>query len=153
VPLFDFDERDAVPSRWRLRRGHPGIAERERRARRQDDRALFERLAKAFPGAYVAFDSISPVVVGNERLHDSMRFMPAAPFRWGLSDVRAMERWLPGLEILDTVTVPEIPGRFPERVGLRLRMLAMAVRVALAALAGTYRIALARLPGASRRPS
>jgi O-methyltransferase involved in polyketide biosynthesis len=61
----------------------------------RDVRALFERLAAAFPGAYVAFDSISPVVVGNERLHDSMRFMPAAPFRWGISDVRAMERWLP----------------------------------------------------------
>lgn len=114
-----------------------------------DVRALFVRLARAFPGAYVAFDSISPIVVGNERLHDSMRFMPDAPFRWGIEDVGSMKRWLPGLAVADVVTVPEIPARHPERVGLRLRMLAKAFRLALAPLARTYRIALVRLPGAS----
>jgi O-methyltransferase involved in polyketide biosynthesis len=119
----------------------------------RDVRRLFERLASAFPGAYIAFDSISPVVVGNERLHDSMRFMPAAPFQWGISDVRAMEGWIPGLEVVDVVTVPEIPARFPAHVGLRLRVLAKAVHVALAPLVRTYRIALARLPGASHSPS
>jgi O-methyltransferase involved in polyketide biosynthesis len=119
----------------------------------RDVRTLVERLARAFPGACLAFDSISPVVVGNERFHDSMRHMRAAPFRWGISDVRSVACWMDGLDVLDVVTLPEIPRRFPDRVPRRLRLLATAFRVGLSRLSRTYRLSLARLPGATGRAS
>ena len=61
MALLDFDERDARRRRSRLRRRHPGVAERERRAGRQDDRSLQHVLELA---------DVARPVVRLQRLHD-----------------------------------------------------------------------------------
>jgi O-methyltransferase involved in polyketide biosynthesis len=103
-------------------------------------RALLRRMADEFAGAELAFDSISPAVVKHQRLHDSMRHMMDAPFRWGVEDVHEIERWDRRLRIHEVATLPEIASFFSQHVPLRHRLVGQLVRRVLPGLAGAYRV-------------
>ncbi len=106
-----------------------------------DVRSLFARLAEAFGPTEIAFDSIAPMVVRHQALHDSMKHMMDAPFRWGIDDIRRIEQWDRRLAVRDVATLPEIVRRFRRRVGLSHRLVAGLVERMLPAFAGAYRLA------------
>ena len=108
-------------------------------------RSLFARLGDAFGRSEIVFDSIAPMVVRHQTLHDSMKHMMDAPFRWGIDDIRRIEQWDPRLAVRDVATLPEIARRFRGRVGLPHRLLAAFVERMLPAFAGAYRLARVEL--------
>lgn len=59
-------------------------------------RALFNKLAAEFPGASIAFDTIPEFMVG--RSHKSVDTQ-TAPFRWGNTTSRKLEKWNPRLTV------------------------------------------------------
>ena len=63
----------------------------------EDVRGLLVRLADSSARARSGSTPIAPAVVRHQRLHDSMKHMMDAPFRWGIQDIRHVERWDPRL--------------------------------------------------------
>jgi O-methyltransferase involved in polyketide biosynthesis len=110
-----------------------------------DVRSLFVRLADHFGPTELAFDSIAPMVVRHQTLHDSMKHMMDAPFRWGIDDVRGVEAWDRRLTVRDVATLPEVARRFRARVGLPHRVVGALVERMLPAFAGAYRLARVEL--------
>ena len=110
-----------------------------------DVRSLLVRLADAFGRSEIVFDSIAPMVVQHQTLHDSMKHMMDAPFRWGIDDIRRIEQWDRRLAVRDVATLPEIARRFRARIGLAHRLVARLVERALPAFAGAYRLARVEL--------
>ena len=103
-------------------------------------RSVLTRLADAFGPCEIALDSISSVVVRHQRLHDSMKHMMDAPFRWGIDDVREVEGWDPRLRVLEIATLPDIARRFPERIALVHRAAAAILRRVVPGVARAYRL-------------
>ncbi|HEY8079639.1 MAG TPA: class I SAM-dependent methyltransferase [Labilithrix sp.] len=106
-------------------------------------RALFRRLADAFAPTEIAFDSIAPIVVRHQRLHDSMRHMMDAPFRWGIKDARDIGAWDRRVCVEESATLPEIARRFRHRVPVRQRLAGALVERAMPPLARAYRVSRA----------
>lgn len=108
--------------------------------RPEDVRGLLVRIADAFAPCEVALDSIAPAVVRHQRLHDSMRHMMDAPFRWGVRDAREVETWDDRLRVRDVYTLPEIVRRFADRIGWTHRISAELVDRLAPGLAQSYRL-------------
>ena len=117
----------------------------------EDVRALLVRLADSFGPCEIALDSIAPAVVRHQRLHDSMKHMMDAPFRWGIQDIRHVERWDPRLAVRDVATLPEIASRFRDRVPLSHRIVGAFVKRALPDVARAYRLSRIAVGGAGER--
>jgi O-methyltransferase involved in polyketide biosynthesis len=110
-----------------------------------DVRSIFARLGDVFGPTEIVFDSIAPMVVRHQTLHDSMKHMMDAPFRWGIDDIRRIEQWDRRLAVRDVATLPEIARRFRGRVGLPHRLVAAFVERMVPAFAGAYRLARVEL--------
>jgi len=67
-------------------------------------RALFHRLADRFPGALFALDACSPLMRRTARLFEAVGTTRAG-FRWGMADLRHIERWNPRYRVLDVAQV------------------------------------------------
>ncbi len=105
-----------------------------------DVRSLLVRLADAFGACEIALDSIASLIVRHQRLHDSMKHMMDAPFRWGIDDVRDIERWSARFRVGDVATLPDIARRFPDQVPIRHRVAGALLRGVLPGFAGAYRL-------------
>ena len=105
-----------------------------------DVRALLARLADAFGPSEIALDSIGPLVVRHQALHDTMKHMMDAPFRWGIDDIHGIERWDPRLRIREVATLPDIAQRFADRVALVHRVVGAIARWTLPGVSGAYRL-------------
>ena len=116
-------------------------------------RSLLVGLADAFGPCEIALDSIAPAVVRHQRLHDSMKHMMDAPFRWGIQDIRQIEQWDDRLTVRDVATLPEIAVRFRDRVALSHRILGSFVQRALPGLARAYRLSRIAIGGPTKRSS
>jgi O-methyltransferase involved in polyketide biosynthesis len=106
----------------------------------EDVRGLLVRIADTFGPCEVALDSIAPAVVRHQRHHDSMKHMMDAPFRWGIRDVRDVERWDPRFAVREVATLPDVAMLFRERVALSHRLAAAFVARALPGFARAYRL-------------
>lgn len=106
----------------------------------EDVRGLLVRLANAFGPCEIALDSIAPAVVRHQRLHDSMKHMMDAPFRWGIDDIRDVERWDPRFAVRDVATLPDIASRFRDRVAFSHRIVGALVKRVLPGFARAYRL-------------
>jgi O-methyltransferase involved in polyketide biosynthesis len=106
----------------------------------KDVRALLVRIASSFGPCEVAFDSIAPGVVRHQRHHDAMKHMMDAPFRWGISDVREVERWDPRFSVREIATLPDVASLFRERVAFTHRVAAAIVSLAMPSFARSYRL-------------
>jgi len=113
----------------------------------EDVRRLLVRLADSFGPCEIALDSIAPAVVRHQRLHDSMKHMMDAPFRWGIQDVRDVERWDPRLAVRDVATLPDIASRFRDRVALSHRIVGAVVKRALPGVGSAYRLSRIAIRG------
>lgn len=89
----------------------------------RDLRPLFSRLADAFPGALLLFDTMSTWWVENQRRHDALEHVEAR-LQWGLDDVGDLEWWDSRFKIVDSVTLGDIVHRFKRRVPIQYRVLA-----------------------------
>jgi O-methyltransferase involved in polyketide biosynthesis len=103
-------------------------------------RRLLVHLADAFGPTEFAFDSIGHVVVRHQSLHDSMKHMMDAPFRWGIDDIADVERWDSRLAVEEVATLPDIARRFRSAVALRHLLAGALVERVSPRLAGAYRL-------------
>jgi len=68
--------------------------------RRDQVKSLVVALRKNFPGSEVIFDAFSPLVVHGNNLRMRIRHM-GVRYHWGIGDARELERWAPGMRLLD----------------------------------------------------
>lgn len=106
----------------------------------EDVRGLLTRIANDFGPCEVALDSIAPAVVRHQRHHDSMKHMMDAPFRWGIRDVRDLERWDRRLAVREVATLPDVARLFRDRVSLSHRLAGAFVSRAMPGFARAYRL-------------
>ena len=85
-------------------------------------RGFFDLLAENFPGAQIIFDSISPLAVRFQRYYDALQHVDAE-FRWGLPDVKDLEKWHKNIKVLETGNFGNLPARFFQCFPFRSRLL------------------------------
>lgn len=122
-----------------------------------DVRDVLVRIADTFGPTEIALDSIGSLVVRHQAFHDSMRHMLDAPFRWGIDDVREIERWDDRLSVVEAATLPDIARRFSDVVAFPQRLAGIVADRMLPRLASAYRltriaISASTSPGSRRRP-
>jgi methyltransferase (TIGR00027 family) len=78
---------------------------------------VFTLILANFPGAYLAFDSMSPFMVKNQKRHDAMKDFEAR-FQWGIADIRAIAAWNSQYRLLETQTFNDLPLKQSLRMGL-----------------------------------
>jgi len=106
-------------------------------------REVFALLAEHFPGALFAFDSMSPLMLKNQKHHDAMKFYEAR-FQWAIADLGQLQTWPGAPQILETKRLSDGPPRYRYRVPLWQRLL-----FALPPFKDMYRLSLVRLAGAA----
>ncbi|MBC8951926.1 class I SAM-dependent methyltransferase [Xenorhabdus sp. PB62.4] len=80
-----------------------------------ENKSLFNRLAKEFKGAYIAFDLLNKWMSLSSKKHESVKCFDAT-FKSGLDDEREIEKWADGLTYMETKLLKDCP-RF-EDMGL-----------------------------------
>lgn len=78
---------------------------------------LFASLVKNFPGCYFVFDSMSPLMVKNQKQHDAIKPF-SAKFQWGIKDIRDIAKWDARYQILEVKTMKDAPSQYYQRIGL-----------------------------------
>ncbi|WP_059013562.1 class I SAM-dependent methyltransferase [Streptomyces specialis] len=73
-----------------------------------DVRGVIERIAAAFPGSWLALDTISPPLLEAQDQHDALSKVEAR-MRWGCADADIITAWVPGSRLLGTHTMSTLP--------------------------------------------
>ncbi|MFB2771287.1 class I SAM-dependent methyltransferase [Pelatocladus sp. BLCC-F211] len=100
---------------------------------------LFTNLLQEFPGSWFAFDSMSPLIVKNQKYHDSLKYT-SAKFDWGISDIYKIKNWDNRYQILDICRFSDLPSKYLKRFSLIERFLFSYIPF----LANSYRLALVK---------
>ncbi len=106
----------------------------------QQVQQLFANLLQAFPGSWFAFDSLSPLVVKNQKRHDAIKHT-SAKFDWGISDIRKIKAWDSRYQVMQVCTFADLPAKYLKRFSLLNRLLFSYIPI----LRNTYRLALVKL--------
>ncbi|NJM22250.1 MAG: hypothetical protein HC815_30655 [Richelia sp. RM1_1_1] len=69
----------------------------------QQVKHLFDKLIENFFDSRFAFDSISPLMVKNQRYHGSIKRV-SAKFDWSISDIREIQNCNSGYLMMEVVT-------------------------------------------------
>lgn len=69
-----------------------------------------------------------------------MKHMMDAPFRWGIGEIRDIERWDPRFAVREVATLPDVANLFRERVAFTHRLAAAFVSRVMPGFAGAYRL-------------
>lgn len=83
---------------------------------------LFAMLADHFPGSRLAFDSISPFTLQNQKRHDMHKHMRAR-FAWAIKNANEIEEWDARFKVLETQTLWDLPRRYIKSMPFKLRLL------------------------------
>jgi len=114
-------------------------------------RTVFERLAARFPGARLAFDAMTSLVVRHQRHHDAMRHF-AARFTWAVPDAQVVETWDGGIRLEESRRFYDLLYERARRLPRMARWLGRAAGILYPPLKRAYTVNLARLgtatPGA-----
>ena len=78
---------------------------------------VFAMLAEHFPGALLAFDSLSPYRVKHQNQHDAIKHFEAR-FQWGIEDIHNIQMWNPLYKILKIERYQDAPLKYLLRMGL-----------------------------------
>jgi O-methyltransferase involved in polyketide biosynthesis len=78
---------------------------------------VFAMLAEHFPGALLAFDSLSTYRVKHQNQHDAIKHFEAR-FQWGIEDVSNIQLWNPLYKILEIERYQDAPLKYLLRMGL-----------------------------------
>ncbi len=100
---------------------------------------LFANLSNHFPGSWLAFDSVSPFIVKNQKHHDSLRHT-SAKFDWGIEDIRLIKNWDSRYEVMEVYTYRDLLTRYQRRFSLFTRLISL-----IPVFSSMYRVALIRL--------
>jgi O-methyltransferase involved in polyketide biosynthesis len=100
---------------------------------------LFATLIDRFPGCLFAFDSMTSLMVKNQKRHDAIQLFNAR-FDWSIEDIRDLSDWHPEYRVLKTMRMSDLPSRYLQRMSLRDRVLML-----LPPIANAYRLALTQL--------
>jgi O-methyltransferase involved in polyketide biosynthesis len=101
---------------------------------------LFANLLHEFPGSWFAFDSMSPLMVKNQKHHDSLKYT-SAKFDWGISDIQKIKNWDSRYQILEVCRFSDLPKKYLKRFSLINRLLFSYIPP----LGNMYRLALVKL--------
>lgn len=101
---------------------------------------LFGMLADHFSGSRLIFDSMSPLIVRNQKRYD-MHKHTRARFAWGIKDVREIEKWDARYKLSETRTLWDLPRRYIKSMPLKMRLLFALIPP----MRNAYRLNLARL--------
>ncbi|MDT0269007.1 class I SAM-dependent methyltransferase [Streptomyces sp. DSM 44915] len=72
-------------------------------------RGVVERIARAFPGCWLALDSNSPELVAAQDQHDALSKV-AARLRWACPDIDGVADWVPGSRVIGSHTLTSLPA-------------------------------------------
>ncbi len=100
---------------------------------------LFANLSNYFPGSWLAFDSVSPFIVKNQKHHDSLRHT-SAKFDWGIEDIRLIKNWDSRYEVMEVYTYRDLVTQYQRRFSLFTRLISL-----IPVFSSMYRVALIRL--------
>jgi O-methyltransferase involved in polyketide biosynthesis len=112
----------------------------------EEVRVLFERTADALPGARLAYDSMSPLVLRHQRRHDAMRHFEAQ-FTWSVGDARDVEAWDPRYRIIDSRSFYHMLYAHPRRLPAYYRYLGPLLGAVYPPLKRAYHVNLMQLGG------
>jgi O-methyltransferase involved in polyketide biosynthesis len=105
----------------------------------QEVKQLFANLLHYFPGSWFAFDSLSPLMVKNQKQHDSLKYT-SARFDWGISNIHKIKDWDSRYEVIEICKYANLPAKYRRRFSIMNRLLML-----LPPLWDSYRLALVRL--------
>lgn len=106
-------------------------------------KSLFAMLADHFPGATLAFDSMSPQMVRMQNRHDTISKMSAS-FRWGVSDIKEVEAWEPRCSIEESIFFYDLAKPHIQRFPFMMRVMWL-----WPSMKRNYRLHLAKFVSAS----
>lgn len=105
-----------------------------------DVRRALGLITENFPGARIALDTGSRLMVDRQDSHPTMRFMTAR-MRWACENPKDLESWVPGLRLVTSSTYTDVPRDTVRRLPLVYRTAFVAMR-ALPPLSRMYRLNL-----------
>jgi len=85
-------------------------------------RAVFRRLQEHFPGAAMAYDSMTALVLRHQAHHDAMRHFEAR-FTWSVTEATEVERWGAGIRLEESHRLFDLLADRRERLPTALRIL------------------------------
>ena len=109
----------------------------------EEVRSVFRRLAQHFPGAALAYDSMTPLVLRHQRHHDAMRHFDAR-FTWSVADAAEVEQWDRGIRLTESHRFFDMLYAHPERMPATVRYLGPCLAALYPPLKSSYTINLVR---------
>ena len=100
---------------------------------------LFATLLDRFPGCLFVFDSMSSLMVKNQKQHDAMKLFEAR-FDWSIADIYTLSDWNPQYRVLKTIKMSDLPRPYLKRMSLFNRLLMI-----FPPIGNAYRLALTQL--------
>ncbi|MBD0389077.1 MAG: class I SAM-dependent methyltransferase, partial [Nostoc sp. C3-bin3] len=88
----------------------------------QQVKLLFANLLQNFPGSWFAFDSLSPLIVKNQKHHDSLKYT-SAKFDWCISNIHKIKDWNSCYEVMEVCNYANLPTKYRRRFSLINRLL------------------------------
>ena len=107
-------------------------------------RGLFTTIARVFPGAHIAFDSLTLRGVDPRHRLRSMRQLDAA-FVWGIDEPRQIETWGDGFVAVDSVNLRQVAVRNRHLIPWLMKLIAFGMATVRRGAVNDYRLTLFRL--------
>jgi O-methyltransferase involved in polyketide biosynthesis len=100
---------------------------------------VFALLVENFPGCYLAFDSMSPFTVKNQKHLDPIKHY-SAKFQWEIKDIRDIAKWDDRYQVTEVKLLKDAPGQYYQRMDLFSRLI-----LSIPPFKNMYRLSLAKL--------
>jgi O-methyltransferase involved in polyketide biosynthesis len=107
-------------------------------------RSLLARVASRLPGATLAFDSMTPLVIRHQGRHDAMRHFDAQ-FSWAVTDPAQIESWDQRYRLVESRRFFDMLYAHPRRLPAYMRYLGPLVGAMYPPLRRSYSINLMQL--------
>jgi O-methyltransferase involved in polyketide biosynthesis len=107
-------------------------------------RSLLARVASRLPGATLAFDSMTPLVIRHQGRHDAMRHFEAQ-FSWAVTDPAQIESWDQRYRLVESRRFFDMLYAHPRRLPAYMRYLGPLVGAMYPPLRRSYSINLMQL--------
>ncbi|RLL67603.1 class I SAM-dependent methyltransferase [Streptomyces sp. Z26] len=108
-------------------------------------RGVFDLLAEHFPGALLALDTAGPGFFDNQDEHDALSKVQAR-MNWYCPDPADLADWLPGLKVMASHAVTDLPTPVMNQLPQRYQELVAAISAQHLPQVDGYRLNLVRLP-------
>ena len=107
----------------------------------QDVKAALAQIARCFPRAAIAFDTVGDRAVAHANKDHASRGLEGR-FVWSCADPTQIERWQIGLRLVESLTLADIPDSLRSRLPFRMRAGFSVLSTLLPGIARVYRFNL-----------